>query len=176
MGLKENGIRASGVALMGAATRASWNQYDVGGRGMGNRLMFGMYVSRPPGYYEKAMFLPFSLGGLAVRLAGEGTQTAPIEATGALASVIPGSCIPVFNGNEGWHIFANLSGQGVIGSANPNDSRGSLECSVQIGAQPSAVDIAQAVWGQDRTSLTDTTKFGGFVQKLLTMAKFIGLK
>ena len=205
MGLKENGIQASGVFLMGKTTRASWNQYDVGGRSIGNRIMFGMYVSRPVGYYDKAVFLPFSYGGAAVRLSGSATQSITIEALGdmATAASINGVGTPVFNGNEGWHIFANLSGEGVIDTANPSDSRGSLECTVEIGSRPSAFDIAQAVlnagatdynidgtignkinsagtsgdpWSGVMSGYTDNATFGAFVKKLLTTGKFLGLK
>jgi hypothetical protein len=37
-------------------------------------------------------------------------------------------------------------------------------------------DIADAVWDEAIADHTSTTAFGGFVQKLLTLAKFLGLK
>jgi hypothetical protein len=162
MGLKSNGIWADGVTLMGRATRASWNQYDVIGRGIGNRIMFGMYVSRPVGYYEKATFLPFSYGGAAVRLAGISSTTNTIEALGSLetSTAINGIGIPVFNGNEGWHIFANLDGEGIVDTANMDDSRGALEAIFEIGSKPSAYDITQAVLNAMATTYNNAGTIG----------------
>lgn len=45
------------------------------------------------------------------------------------------------------------------------------------GVLPSDIDdIADAVWDEAIADHTSTTAFGGFVQKLLTLAKFLGLK
>lgn len=41
---------------------------------------------------------------------------------------------------------------------------------------PSPAQIAAAVWGESISGYTDSSKFGGFVKKLLTVAKFIGLQ
>lgn len=41
---------------------------------------------------------------------------------------------------------------------------------------PTAAQIAAAVWGESMTTYTDASKFGGFVKKLLTVAKFLGLQ
>lgn len=45
------------------------------------------------------------------------------------------------------------------------------------GVLPSDIDdIADAVWDEATADHTSATAFGGFVQKLLTVAKFLGLK
>jgi hypothetical protein len=194
MGLKQNGTWASGVSLMGRITRASWNQYNVDGGGISNRIMFGMFVSRPVGYYDKAMFLPFSYGGAAVRLSGIASQSITIEAFGDMvtSASINGACTPIFNGNEGWHIFAAITALGVI-DANPNDSRGLMEAIFEIGSKPSAFDIVQAVLNAVATSynlpgsigkkINDAGLAGGLtsdehaqLMKTLTIGKFLGLK
>lgn len=41
---------------------------------------------------------------------------------------------------------------------------------------PSTSQIADAVWSRSMAGYTDASKFGGFVKKLLTVAKFLGLK
>lgn len=41
---------------------------------------------------------------------------------------------------------------------------------------PSPSQIAAAVWGASLTDYSDSSKFGGFVRKLLTVAKFLGLQ
>jgi len=38
------------------------------------------------------------------------------------------------------------------------------------------MDIGSSVWSATRSSYTDTSQFGGFVNKLLSVAKFLGLK
>ncbi len=43
-------------------------------------------------------------------------------------------------------------------------------------AAPSAAVIANAVWSKSMSGYSDATTYGGFVRKLLTVGKFLGLK
>ncbi len=44
------------------------------------------------------------------------------------------------------------------------------------GTGPTAAEIAAAVWNRSTASHTTAGTFGAFVQKLLTVGKFLGLK
>jgi hypothetical protein len=55
-----------------------------------------------------------------------------------------------------------------------SDSR--MSCTVSIGAQPSAFDIAQAVWEEALTGHTTEGTSGAKMKALLTLAQFLGLK
>lgn len=140
MGLLRNGIYGMGVGLAGA----------LGG---GKRLppspqsfarSYGSkFVSMPVGYYDRALILPLSYGGMAMfargssavsaGLRGDGTPSASLGGSGQMSGALTGLK----------NSPCTMSGSGTMQAAIKGRSRMSL--TVQIGARPSAEDIAWAV-------------------------------
>jgi len=143
------------------------------------------------------------MGDLAARMNGTGNVSAAIVGMGNLSGNLSGGgSITNANLAAGRNLSATLGGSGSFTSADMR-GKGNLSASIVIGAQPSAFDIAQSVWqGQasgymntgtmgrrlndaggsgdpwstSTESYTDASTFGGFVKKLLTISKFLGLK
>lgn len=157
--------------------------------------------SYPLGYGIKSVYLPIKSGGIGAKLSGLSSMTSDLVGTGVLSANLAGIASTIYNGNIGRFINANLT---AAASMNSNlVGKGVLRATISIGASPSAFDIAQAVWSQSSTPFvaantfgkklndaggasnpweaelsTNNTPgtFGWFIQKLLTVAKFLGLR
>ena len=123
------------------------------------RMSFGSdYMSFPRGYYEAAMTLPVKYGGVSMVSRGSVTSAMSVLAWGTVAAA--------FNGAESgtWALTGlkdspcYIYGTGSF-TAGPRGT-GNLACSVSIGSQPSANDIAQAVWGSIAEALNVTGTMG----------------
>lgn len=135
-------------------------------------------TSVPDGYRGGvAMLMALSDGGMAARLNGSGAfGTLNLNATGNLTSDLAGSgTVTAANLAGGINMSTALTGGGTLSNLDMKAKAG-LACSITIGAQPTAVDIAQAVWQQDITVFTDATSGGSQLKKKLTLAQFLGLQ
>lgn len=159
--------------------------------------------SVPLGYdATQALYMPLDSGGLASALVGVGTLASAISASGNMAADLTGVGDLIPNGNLGAQLSAALTGTGEIATA-PLRGAGNMVANIVIGAQPSSQEISDAVWSRNLApfttagtagkALTDAGSagnpwsstlaanntpgtFGAFIQKLLTVAKFLGLK
>lgn len=103
-------------------------------------------------------FYPIKDGGLAAILSGVSAQAVSITGIGNLIANLNGIGSQVVLVNDGRYITASLSGAGVQIVAL--DGYGNLICEINIGAQPSAFDIAQAVWSLSNTAFNTPDTFG----------------
>lgn len=133
--------------------------------------------SVPDGYRGGvAMSMAVGDGGIAARLFGGGeVTTVDLRAVAAL------SCLPSGTGNitnanlaAGINMVCLASG---IGNLTSNDLRGkaALNCIINTGAQPSAEDIAQAVWNYLLAGNTSPGNAAEKLKKALTRDEFLGL-
>lgn len=133
--------------------------------------------SVPDGYRGGvAMSMAVGDGGMAARLFGDGQATlANLGAIGVM------SASPSGNGNitssnlaAGINMVCLASG---IGNLTSNDLRGkaALNCIINTGAQPSAEDIAQAVWNYILNGNTSPGNAAEKLKKALTRDEFLGL-
>lgn len=110
----------------------------------------------------------------------------------ATASIQAGQIEPYIKGTMARKQTLIVQGTGELQSANWK-KRGRIALSVSIGAQPSAFDIAQAVWGSvaSQNNVANsmgeklnnsggggglTTEQNAQLMKTLTVGKFLGLK
>lgn len=103
----------------------------------------GNFISVPVGYHNGALILPISGGGIACYINGSSNLLATIDGIGILASNLAGSSTFTANGALGRNLECTMQGNGAVTASI--DAKGWLTCTIQIGAQPSAFDIAQAV-------------------------------
>jgi hypothetical protein len=135
-------------------------------------------TSVPDGYRGGvALLMALSDGGMSARLFGSSAfDSLNLNAIGNLTSALTGSgTITAANLAGGINMSTALTGSGTLSNA---DMRGkaSLAISITIGAQPTAFDIAQAVWQQDITVFSNATSGGSQLKKKLTLAQFLGLQ
>lgn len=159
------------------------------------------YTSYPSGLYQSAFCMPLKYGGIACRLSGNGSVSSGISATASMSSNLYGSSAVTSSIAGGVNLISNPTGAAQV-VASPS-AKGWITCKIQIGANPTAFDVAQAVWGAVASmyNITGTMgasvnaagaggnpwsaelatnntpgTFGWFIQKLLSVAKFVGLK
>lgn len=151
MGLIGNGIYYSprlglcpgGVSAVGSCptTRPIWNAIC-------HRQIFDKdYLSLPSGAFNEATVMPIKYGGISMR------DKSAASVSGSLVGMINGACsingaatiVAALTGLKNSPCTMHGSGS-FTASAKGN---GSIKMTVSIGAQPSAFDIAQAVWGMD---------------------------
>ena len=75
------------------------------------------------------------------------------------AAITAGIIEPFIKGTEGRTQTLIVTGLGELITALPK-KLGNMACAVEIGASPSAFDIAQAVWGSVATQLNNTGTMG----------------
>jgi hypothetical protein len=106
------------------------------------------YLSFPPGTFQSAIVLPMKYGGVAMRVTGSSATLASIEGLGRFETTIQGSGTA-----QTLHVTglknSPMAAQGLGTQAASIKGRARPAVTVSIGAQPSAFDIAQAVWGMD---------------------------
>lgn len=148
MGLLRNGIYGMGVGLagiLGGGKRVQPSPVSFA-RSYGSR-----YVSMPVGYYDKALVLPLSYGGICMRAPGTGSASADIKAEAKPSAILAGSAEVAAHVTGLKNSPATLVGVGSI--VAPIKGKTALACEVQIGSRPSAEDVAWAVLD---TSLVET--------------------
>lgn len=116
------------------------------------RRTFGSdYGSFPSGLYQEAAVLPMKVGGIAARQnGGSCSVTVPVlYGDGLVVSSMAGAGAATLARLAGtiWMIWQ----RGGTGAVTVPTIRGNsfLSCDIKIGFQPSAQDIAYAVWGLD---------------------------
>jgi len=118
-------------------------------KAMQHRQLFDKdYLSFPSGTYQSAICLPMKYGGMGMRLASSGSAQADIQAWASGAATIGGIGEVISAALTGLkNSPCTMTGSGAMTAAVKGT--GTISCTVSIGAQPSAFDIAQAVWGMD---------------------------
>lgn len=155
-------VCASRNALQGTMPRSFWTGGSNGP---------AEYVGIPVGYGAEGWQLPQSSGGIgatvtgANAVGGSGSLSADLDAIGILAAALSGSGSVSASILEGRLLSAALAGSGALNTPTI-DAVGILAAAIVIGAQPSADDIAQAVWGTPYVGFTSAGSFGWAVKFL----------
>ena len=133
-------------------------------------------TSVPDGYrLGTAIYPARSDGGMACRITGFGDFTSSISATGNMESSLDGlGATGTVNLAGGVNLLSSITGSGTISSL---DMRGKarLSCTISIGAQPSAEDIAQAVWNFQVQGNTSPGNTAEYIKKTLKRDEYLGL-
>lgn len=122
-----------------------------------------------------ALAMARSDGGLAAYLTSVGSITANISALGVMDGLAAGvGSISFANLAAGKNMIASIAGVGTLTNASLL-AKGNLTCSISIGAQPSAFDIAQAVWEELLTGHTTSGTAAKVLKDRLSRNDYIGL-
>jgi hypothetical protein len=168
-----------------------------------NPLFWGGKAESFPSGMRMGNFMtpPMGDGGLASRMYAGSAMSGAIDAIGSLSAALTGTSSVSATPNIGAQLSSTMAGTatmtGAIGGI------GNLSASIEVGARPSAQDIADAVWSRNLAPFDDAGSaglaltgagaagnrwsadtstnntpgtFGALVQKMLTVAKFLGLK
>ena len=121
--------------------RPVWNPVDY------RRTFDSDYLSFPKGYYDAAQVFPVKYGGIGMVSVGSASNALDIAAWGTGAATFDGAgaASGALTGLKDSPCY--IYGTGSL-AAGPRGT-GTITCTVSIGAQPSAFDIAQAVWGME---------------------------
>lgn len=133
--------------------------------------------SVPDGYRGGvATSLAIGNGGCAARLSGSSVFTdIDLRAIGVLTATPTGSGTVSFaNLAGGVNIVCAATGYGSLTSTDMRAKAG-LTCTINIGAQPTAEDIAQAVWNFILSGNTAPGNAAEKLKKTLTRDEFLGL-
>jgi hypothetical protein len=104
----------------------------------------GGFVSVPVGYYHNALIMPLKIGGIACTFkSGSTLEATEIIGSSDLACNMNGSSTFTAVGALGRNLECTIEGNGGLTAVI--EAKGLISCVIQIGANPSAVDIAQAV-------------------------------
>lgn len=133
--------------------------------------------SVPDGYRVGTAIYPARVdGGMACRISGNlSSIVSNITALGNLDSTLTGlGQTGTVKLAGGVNISSNVSG---LGSLSSLDMRGKarLSCTISIGAQPTAEDIAQAVWNFTVAGNTAPGNTAEYLKKTLKRDEFLGL-
>lgn len=134
-------------------------------------------TSVPDGYRGGvALTMARSDGGMAGRLSGGGLfDTVDLTAIGVLTTDCTGSgAVNFANAAGGVNISCAASGNGAVAAADMRGF-GRLTCTISIGAQPSADDIAQAVLNASVAGNTSSGNVAEALKKTLKRDEFLGL-
>lgn len=128
-----------GGSVVGAvrAQRPVWNPADF------RRTFDGDRVSFPVGYHQSAIVLPMKVGGIACYMIGTSSLQGAVTGAASLTCNMSGAGSLTATGAKGRNLICSMAGTGTLTSGI--QAKGWIRCSIQIGAQPSAFDIAQAV-------------------------------
>lgn len=166
MGLVANGIYGykvfSGATALGSlpknkknfATNASTWQNTGGNAASRGR------VSYPSGLSKSAFYLPLKDGGMAVTIVSRGTLSPSIEAIANMTATLAGGgsiTPPTLYDTKTMNV--TITGGGNITNASIG-AIANMTCTIRIGANPSADDIAQAIWGAVSTQFNEAGTMG----------------
>lgn len=115
-------------------------------------------VSFPVGYFQNGIVLPMRYGGIACVMSGGGTLGASPTAIANLGASLAGSGTLSVYGYKGINGACSITGTGSFTAGIA--AKANLACTITIGAQPSAFDIAQAIWNAQATQYNTTGTMG----------------
>ena len=111
---------------------------------------------------------------------GSGTLSISVASailSGAANGIASGTMVLTVDSALCGAIFSVLaSGSGSITPSVTISAIGHMDADAGGATPLSPEGLANAVWNQSLSASNETSTFGGFVQKLLTAAKFLGLK
>lgn len=148
MGLLANNTFTTNLNFLGNVQGTLMTAFKINKSFVNNSLMFSgsQFVSVPDGSYEDSFTKPLELGGIASNPQGDGYATVNANAVGNVSGHADGvGSIPYINLAAGRNMTAHADGVGDIIQSNMT-AKGWMVAKCQIGASPSAFDIAQAVW------------------------------
>lgn len=121
---------------------------------------FAATASIPDGYRAPDSYaMAISDGGLAGRMFLSGATTAAsIGASGTLEATVTGQSTTTALANIGSQIFASISAS--ASTSGVLSAIGQLLSNIRIGATPSTIDIADAVWSRAMSPFTTIGTFG----------------
>ncbi len=103
------------------------------------------YTSAPYGLYSSAFIMPIKYGAVACRMTGTAAMDSSISAVASISADVTGTASLAGSIAGGVNLSCNPQGSAqVVASAS---AKGWITCKIQIGANPTAFDVAQAVWG-----------------------------
>lgn len=142
-----NGMRSSlmGSSAVGEVRTIVPKQSPVSWR----RTFDNDFVSFPVGYFQNGIILPMKYGGISCSILGSGGFTAAPTATANIAASITGTGTLSVYGYKGLNGACSITGTGSFTAGIA--AKANLACTITIGAQPSAFDIAQAIWNAQAT-------------------------
>lgn len=147
MGLRNNQIRTEGVRWISGLGNNLPQFSKHGLWSISNAIAFGSYTSVPQGYNSiNALAMPIKTGGLiaAILKADSTFENTAILGIGSMESTLNGNSTVTANANMLSNIYATLNGE-----ANASfglTANGLMSVVIDVGARPSAFDIAQEVW------------------------------
>lgn len=146
------------------------------------------FTSFPSGLHQSSFYMPLKDGAMRITLTGRGDLTSDVIGVGVLDATLTGTGnITQAKLNEGRNLSITLTGGGDL-IVTDIEGPAKLQCVIRIGANPSAFDIAQAVWGAVAAQNDTTDSMGEKLNsaggaadpwadpKALTVGKFLGLK
>lgn len=174
MGLVANGIYgyrvSSGATALGSLpiNRKNFATNALTWQNRGGSTYDREKVSYPSGYFAQSFHMALKDGGLSAVNMGTSTLTADTSLAGFLADItanlVGAGTVSSASLAQGINLLATIYGAGTITSPTML-AKAWMEAIIQIGAQPTAFDIAQAVWGsvasQNNTSGTMGQKLNG---------------
>lgn len=153
MALLRNGIYgykvASNATLLGSnpVNRKNFATNALTWENKGGNAASRERVSFPSGLSKSAFYFPLKDGGIRVTLSGGSTLTGVIQGPANMLATLNGSgtIVPptLFDTRT---LEVTLTGGGNIVLAEIG-AIANMRCVIKIGAQPTAFDIAQAIWG-----------------------------
>lgn len=115
--------------------------------------------SFPSGLSTSAIYMPLKYGGMRVTFTGTSSLTANIEAPASISTTLTGSgTVTDAKLYMGRNITVNIQGGGTLSSSI--SAKANMSCTIRIGANPSAFDIAQAIWGAVATQYSQPGTMG----------------
>lgn len=129
----------------------------------------------PDGYTHDFVYFPMTAGAIRALITADSSVDAPISAPGNMEMSTTGTgTVSSANLAKGRNLESSINGVGALTAPLYPPAR--MSCTVSIGAQPSAFDIAQAVWEESLTGHATEGTSGAKMKALLTLAQFLGLK
>jgi len=151
----------SKVRLIGAAPTVGLRDsaFRPGQKSLPNAGGFNRSSSVPIGYRDaEAYVLAEKNGGMAGRDVGRATVSAAIEALGRLQATLVAEAVATALANAGIQIQGTAGGSAL--SSALLAASGTLRSNLLIGASPSSIDIADAVWSRNMSPFTEVGTFG----------------
>lgn len=128
----------------------------------------------PDGYNQSWILPALKPGGMSVRLYGSSTVVFDIAPVANMVANPSGLGTLTANLAAGRNLSATILGTGTLSTAMYAPAN--IAATVRIGAQPTAFDIAQAVWQQSLAAFNTSGSAGKQAKDALTRNQFMGLK
>lgn len=164
---RRGGAASNGNAVSGAYGRSAYLLFTDG---IDKRASYPL--NRKSGY---AAILALSTGAINASSSGSSTALASLMGYGLVSATSAGIASSMADLVGSIFISGSAAGYAIVDDWSLA-AVGVLEGSVVIGSQPSSQEIADNVWAKDMDAFQTEGTFGYQIQKLLTLAKFLGLK